>query len=72
MRRQGKRPGRPPGKPPGKSPALDTEPRERGSALSEYLVVMAGLLIVYTGIDIVIDLLEQHTERYGNVLELLF
>lgn len=47
------------------------EPRERGSTLTEYLVVTAGLLIVYTGVDIAIGLIRRHYDNYANVLELL-
>lgn len=49
-----------------------SKPIQGGSVLTEYLVVMAGLLIVYTGIDIALDFILQHTERYNFALELLF
>lgn len=50
----------------------NTKPIQRGSVLTEYLVVMAGLLIVYTGVDIALDFILQHTDRYNFVIGLLF
>jgi len=46
------------------------EPRQHGSVLSEYLVVLAGLLIVWTGIEVVLELVRLHHDNYAAVLEL--
>jgi hypothetical protein len=45
---------------------------QRGSVTSEYLVVLLGLLIVWVGIEIVLELIRLHNERYSATLELLF
>lgn len=50
----------------------NSKPTPQGSVLTEYLVVMAGLLIVYTGVDIALDFIVQHADRYNFVLGLLF
>lgn len=49
----------------------DTQ-KQSGSVTSEYLVVTAGLLIVWVGIDIALDLIVQHNTNYSATLELLF
>jgi len=51
---------------------LRVELSERGSVITEYLVVMAGLLIVWAGIEAVLALMRLHNERYSATLELLF
>jgi hypothetical protein len=45
---------------------------EAGSVTSEYVVVMAGLLIVFLGIGLVLELIDQHSTNYSATLRLLF
>lgn len=47
------------------------EPFARGSTLSEYLVVLAALSVVWLGIEVLLGLIRQHSDNYASVLELM-
>ena len=48
------------------------EPKQHGAGLTEYLVVLAGLAIVWTGIEIALELIRQHNENYSEALKLIY
>ena len=60
------------GKPANRSYLRANEPCQRGSVLSEYVVVLAGLLIVWLGIEAALVLIRQHSDNYLSVMQLIF
>ena len=45
---------------------------ERGQALTDYLVVLIGLAIVWTGIETILTLVRAHSDNYSSALNLIF
>ena len=52
--------------------AKQTEPRQRGSVLTEYIVVLLGFAVVWTTIDFVIDNIREHHDEFSTALQLPF
>lgn len=49
-----------------------SEPRLRGSVLTEYIVVLLGFAVVWTTIDFVIDNIREHHDEFSTALQLPF
>ena len=48
------------------------EPRVRGSVLSEYVVVLFGLAIAFTGVAVIVDLVVEHDSEFSAALAFPF
>ncbi len=48
------------------------EPRQRGSVLTEYIAVLLGLLIVWTGLERVLGFIREHNTEFSSALQVPF
>lgn len=48
------------------------EPAQRGSVLTEYVVVSASLLLIFTLLDDLLALFQEHHDEFSSALQLPF
>ena len=51
---------------------LRNEPLQRGSVLTEYIVVMLAMVVVWLTVYAVIELIQEHHEEFSWALQLPF
>ena len=57
---------------PLRNESVCNEPWQRGSVLTEYIVVMLAMVVVWLTVYAVLELLQEHHEEYSWALQLPF
>lgn len=48
------------------------EPLQRGSILTEYIAVLLGMVVIWLGIEALLNLIQEHHDEFSWALQLPF